>query len=172
MKRIWLVALSGALATATMALAMDEASAARRGGGYSRGGVHAGGINRGGMRAANINRRAVAVNRPGVNRAGIAYRSGWGGNRVGWNDNYWNRPGWGVAAAGAAVGLAAGAAAASTANYYGDALYDGGVFTPGWSARANDVRYYPSRAVMTGGGYIPMNYIGPICNPRVDANCQ
>ena len=84
MKRVWLVALSAATVTASMAVAMDDASAARRSG-----------INRGGVHAGNINRRPAAVYRAGVNRSGLAYRSGYG-NRVGWNHNwnYWVTPGW------------------------------------------------------------------------------
>src|SRR5262245_54551395 len=98
MRRIWLVALSGALATGAIALAMDDASAARRGGGVHRaGGVHAGGVNR----------AARAAYRPGVNRAARV-----SANRVGWNNN-WNRPAWGVGAAAAATGLAIGATAAA-----------------------------------------------------------
>jgi len=46
MKSLLLVALSAATATATMALAMDDASAAARRSGVNRAGVNAGGINR------------------------------------------------------------------------------------------------------------------------------
>src|SRR5262245_20024546 len=94
MKRILFVALSGALATVTMVVAMDDASAARRVGVSAAGGVRAVGINRGAVRAAGINRA-------GVHRSGLAYRAAYR-NRVGWNGNYWNRPAWGLAAAGAA----------------------------------------------------------------------
>ena len=45
MKSLLLVALSAATATATMALAMDDASAAARRSGVNRAGVNAGGIN-------------------------------------------------------------------------------------------------------------------------------
>ena len=107
MKRIWLIALTSALATSTMALAVDDASAVTRAG-VSRAGVHRVGVNR------------VGVNRVGINRAGIGYgRAGIGygralANRGGWNGYY--RPGLGVAA-----GEALGAAAA--ASYYGDSSY-------------------------------------------------
>ena len=101
----------------------------------------------------------------GVYGARAAYRSGW-------NDNYWNRPAWGLATAGAAAtGLAFGAAAASRANYYGDSSYYGtGMYPAAWNT-TNDVRYYPTRTVYSRSS-IPMNYIGPICNPRIDLNCQ
>ncbi len=141
MKRVWLVALSAATVTASMAVAMDDASAARRSG-----------INRGGVHAGNINRRPAAVYRAGVNRSGLAYRSGYG-NRVGWNHNwnYWGNPGLGLGLA--ATGLAIGATAASASAYN----YDSG--------------YYPTRAQFTGT-YVPVNYIGPICDPRYDRLCQ
>lgn len=105
MKSLLLVALSAATATATMALAMDDASAAAR-----RSGVNRVGVNR------------VGIDRVGVNRVGIGYRPGLdGGNRVGWNDNWnnWNRPGWGVAATGLAIGATA-ASASAAANYGSD----------------------------------------------------
>src|SRR4029079_10416203 len=67
MKRIWLIAATGVLATSTMALAVDDASA------LTRAGVSRAGINRVGVNRVGINR--VGVNRIGVNRVG--------GNRVG-----------------------------------------------------------------------------------------
>ena len=48
MKRMWLAALTGALAISTMAVAIDVASAAIRGGVY-RGGVHRVGVGRVGI---------------------------------------------------------------------------------------------------------------------------
>jgi hypothetical protein len=93
------------------------------------------------------------VNRVGVNRARIAYRSGLGGvNRVGWNGNwnYGNRARWGVAAAGLAIGATAAA------------------YNPG--------SYYDSEYYLTRDDYIRSyrgtGYIGPVCNPWVDRLCQ
>ena len=159
MKRICLVALSAATVTATMALAMDDASAQRRGG-VNRAGVHAGGINRVGVNRVGVNR--IGVNRAGVygrgvNRAGIAYRPGLvAGNRVGWdgNRNNWNRRGWGVA--GASLALAATAAAYNPGNYYDSSYY---------LTRADYIGSY-----RTSGGQF--GYSGPVCSPWVDTLCQ
>ena len=107
MKRMYLAALTGALAISTMAVAIDVASAATRGGVY-RGGVNRVGVGR------------VGVNRVGVGRVGIGYgRAGIGYGRAlayrgGLNGYY--RPGLGVAA-----GVALGTAAAGS--YYGDSSY-------------------------------------------------
>ena len=89
MKKLLLVALSAANATATLALAMDDASAAARRGGVNRASVNAGGVNRGGVNRAGVNRvgvnrvgidrvgvNGVGIDRVGVNRAGIGYRPG------------------------------------------------------------------------------------------------
>src|SRR6476659_1970281 len=65
MKRIWLIALTSALATSTMALAVDDASA------VTRAGVSRAGVNRVGVNRVGVNR--VGVNRVGLNRAGIGY---------------------------------------------------------------------------------------------------
>jgi len=146
MKSLLLVALSAATATATMALATDDASAAARRSGVNRADVNAGGINR----------YPGAVNRAGVNRVGIGYRPGLdGGNHVGWNDNWnnWNRPGWGVAATGLAIGATAASASAS-ANYGSD-----------------DSRYYPTRAEYNRSHRYGF-YYGPVCNPWTDRLCQ
>ena len=105
MKRMCL-ALTGALAISTMALAIDVASAAPRGG-----------INRGGVNRVGVGR--VGVNRVGVNPVGIWYGRGIGYGRAalayrrGWNGYY--RPG---------LGFAAGAALGTAAAYYGDSGYD------------------------------------------------
>jgi BA14K-like protein len=67
MKRMCLAALTGALAISTMAVAIDDASAATRGGAY-RGGAY----------------RGVGVGRVGVGRAGLGYgRAGIGYGRAG-----------------------------------------------------------------------------------------
>ena len=72
MKRMCLAALTGALAISTMAVAIDVASAATRGGVY-RGGVNRVGVGR------------VGVNRVGVGRVGIGYgRAGIGYGRAHW----------------------------------------------------------------------------------------
>ena len=195
MKSIWLVPLSGALVTATMALAVDDASAAYRSGAH-RSGVY-------GSRAT-----ARGVYRPGVARAGI-YRGGVYGTRYGY------RPGWRAAAAGVAVG----AAAASTAAYYGDGAtygygdqtydnryrgtayadqyrdrpyynvagrtYEGGTFAGGvyrpagvvgydstFAARSYSSSDYPTRAIVSRSNVPAFSYYGPLCHPRVDKGCQ
>jgi hypothetical protein len=106
MKRICILVLSAASMTAAMALAVDDASAQRRGG-VGRIGVGGGGVNR-----AGLNR--VGSNRIGVNRAGLGYR-----------------PGLGVAAAGLAIGATA-SAAYGYGNYdsYGsaDGSFDSGYY--------------------------------------------
>jgi len=111
MKRICLAALTGALAISTVAVAIDVASAA------PRGGVYRGGVNRVGVGRVGVNR--VGVNRVGVGRVGIGYgRTGIGyGRGIG--------PGW---------GLAAGAALGTAAAYYGGGDYYG---NSGYGAYAN-----------------------------------
>ena len=69
MKRICLAALTGALAISTVAVAIDVASAA------PRGGVYRGGVNRVGVGRVGVNR--VGVNRVGVN--GVVSASGMAG---------------------------------------------------------------------------------------------
>src|SRR5262249_37045939 len=104
MKRMCL-ALTGAFAISTMAVAIDVASAAPRGGIY-RGGVNRVGVGR------------VGVNRGGVGRVGVGDGRGIGygpagvADRGGWDASY--RPGF---------GLAAGAALGTAAAYYGDSGY-------------------------------------------------
>jgi hypothetical protein len=190
MKRIWLVPLSGALVTATMALAVDDASAAYRSG----------------VTGSRVAARGVGINRVGVNRAGVyrrgIYRGGVYGTRYG---AY--RPG----LRAAAVGVAVGAAAASTAGYYGDdapdnryrgvayanrfgdrayynvadrtyqgGIFDSGVYRPagvyGYDStlapRSTSSSGYPTRAIVSRS-YVPVfSYYGPLCNPRVDSGCQ
>jgi hypothetical protein len=153
MKRMGLVALSILTVATTMALAMDDASAAARRGGVNRGGVHAGGINRaGGVNRVGVNR--VGINRVGVNRPGIVNRPGLvAASSAGWNDNWnnWNRPGLGLAATGLAIG-ATRAAVYNSGNYY-------------------DSEYYPTRARYLSD-YRYGIYFGPVCNPWVDRLCQ
>ena len=104
MKHISIAALTGALAISTVAVAIDVASAAPRGG-----------VNRVGVGRVGVNR--VGINRVGVGRAGIGYgRAGIGYGR-GWNGYY--RPGLGLAA-GAALGTAA---AYGGTGYYGNSGY-------------------------------------------------
>ena len=125
MKRMYLAALTGALAISTMAVAIDVASAATRGGVY-RGGVNRVGVGRVGVNRVGVGR--VGVNRVGVGRVGIGYgRAGIGYGRAGIGYgralayrgglNGYYRPGLGVAA-----GVALGAAAAA-GRYYGDGSY-------------------------------------------------
>jgi hypothetical protein len=107
MKGMCFAALTGALAISTMALAIDVASAA------SRGGVHRGGVNRVGVDRVGVNR--IGVNRVGVGRVGVGYGRAALAYRGGWNGYY--RPG---------LGLAAGAALGTAAAYYGGNGYYGG----------------------------------------------
>ena len=60
MKRIWLMALTGALATSTMALAVDDASALTRAG-VSRAGIHRVGINRVGVNRVAVNLSLIHI---------------------------------------------------------------------------------------------------------------
>ena len=111
MKRISLATLTGALAISTMAVAIDVASAAPRGGVY-RGGVNRVGVGRVGVNRVGMNR--VGVNRVGVGRVGIGYgRAGIGYGRAALANRYY-RPG---------LGLAAGAALGTAAAYYGGSGY-------------------------------------------------
>src|SRR6185503_11836084 len=107
MKRIWFVALSGALATATMAFAVDDASAYRR-----AAGVRA--VAYGGIATRGVYRRAYRRAAYGVGDAGVgAYGLGYGlaarrAGLAGWNDeSYWDLGARRVGAA-VAVGTAAG----------------------------------------------------------------
>lgn len=190
MKRIWLVSLSGALVTLTMALAVDDASAAYRAG------VYRGGVARG------------AYYRPGLHRAGI-YRGGVYGTRYGY------RPGLRAAAAGLAVGAASTAAYYGDGSYYNSGYYNddgsyasgryrdtayansagdrtyyntadraydtgafaGGVYRPagvvGYGARNDSgYGYYPTRAIVSRSFVPAYSYYGPMCNPQVDSGCQ
>ena len=111
MKRMCLAALTGALAISTMAVAIDVASAA------TRGGVYRGGVNRVGVGRVGVNR--VGVGRVGMGRVGIGYGRagiGYGRGPVTGPDMAWAidlatawRPGCGCG--GAALGSAA---------YYGE----------------------------------------------------
>jgi hypothetical protein len=123
MKRICLAALTGALAISTVAVAIDVASAAPRGGAY-RGGVNRVGVGRvGGVNRVGVNRVGVGYGRAGLGYGrGIGYGRGALAYRGGWNGYY--RPGLGLAA-GAVLGTAAaiGTAAAYGSDYYGNGGY-------------------------------------------------
>jgi BA14K-like protein len=108
MKRMCLAALTGALAISTMAVAIDVASAATRGGVY-RGGVNRVGVGHVGVGRVGVGRAGIGYGRAGIGygRAALAYRGGWNG--------YYGR-GLGVAA-----GVALGTAAAGA--YYDDSSY-------------------------------------------------
>jgi hypothetical protein len=139
MKRMCLAALTGALAISTMAVAIDDASAA------ARGGVSRGGVGRVGVGHVGVGR--VGVNRVGVGRAGIGYgRAGIGYGRAGIG----YRRGLGVAA-----GVAAAGAYGAYGAYYGDssnASYGSvpGAFVSSYGRvfRSSDSVYGPS------GGYV------------------
>jgi hypothetical protein len=190
MKRVCLVALSGAIATATMAFAVGDASAQYRG--------RAVGV------AAYDNVYAPGVYAPGVDRrtARRAYRqaayTGVGlGADAGWNNAmYRGAPGYGAAA------VAAGApAAANEAGYDAYAAYGGnyGSFGAGTYRRTGELyapavqttragaRYIAAAARDTTGrwtqyptrgeyarGYVASGqtgYYGPQCNPLLDIGC-
>ena len=108
MKRISIAALTGALAISTVAVAIDVASAAPRGGAYR------GGVNRVGVGRVGVNR--VGINRVGVNRGRHRVWPGW--NWL-WPWIGYYRPGLGLAA-GAALGTAA---AYGGSGYYGNSGY-------------------------------------------------
>jgi hypothetical protein len=99
MKRMCLAALTGALAISTMALAIDDASAAARGG-VSRGGVSRGGVGHVGVGRVGVGRAGIGYGRAGIGygRAGIGYRRG----------------------LGVAAGVAAAGAYGAYGAYYGD----------------------------------------------------
>ena len=130
MKLISLAALTGALAISTVAVAIDVASAAPRGGVY-RGGVNRVGVGRVGVNRVGVNRVGVGRVGVGYGRAGIGYGRGALAYRDGWNGYY--RPG---------LGIAAGAALGTAASYYGGGDYYG---NSGYGA-------YASAAYDTSGG--------------------
>jgi len=126
MKRMYLAALTGALAISGMALAIDDASAAYRGG------VYRGGVGRVGVGRVGVGRVGIGYGRVGIGRVGLGY------GRVGLGYGRWGgwRPGLGLAA-GAALGTAA---------YYGSGGYYGGSgYDSGYGA-------YASAAYGTTGG--------------------
>ena len=159
MKRIWLVALSGALATATMAFAVDDASAYRRAAGVRA--VAYGGIATRGVYRRAYRRAAYGVGAYGLGAYGVAARPA---AVAGWNDeSYWGlgaRPVRAAVAVGTAAGLGYGSnnygynngygssyAAATPGNtgydsYATTGTFDGGVYRrnldmypPEWRAR-------------------------------------
>lgn len=46
------------------------------------------------------------------------------------------------------------------------ATFAGGMYSDG-----SNYNYYPTRTIYTQG-YVPPDYYGPVCNPRVDRLCQ
>jgi hypothetical protein len=119
MKRMCLAALTGALAISTMALAIDDASAAYRGG-VHRVGVNRVGVNRVGVNRVGVGRVGIGYGRAGIGygRAGIGYGRAALAYRGGWNGYYGRR-------LGVATGVALGTAAAyyGGSGYYGDSGY-------------------------------------------------
>jgi len=115
MKRLCLAALAGALAISTLAVAIDVASAAPRGGVY-RGGVNRVSVGRLGVNRVGVGRVGIGYGRAGIGygRAALAYRDGW---------NRYYRPG---------LGLAAGATLGTAAAYYGSGYYDIGYYGSGY----------------------------------------
>ena len=153
MKRMCLAALTGALAISGMALAIDDASAAYRGGGY-RGGIGRVGVGRVGVGRVGVGRVGLGYGRAGLGygrvglgygRVGLGYgRAGLGYGRVGVGYGRWGgwRPGLGLAA-GAAVGTAA---------YYGSGGYYGGSGYGAYASAAYDTS--DSNAYLLRGSYI------------------
>ena len=136
-----LAALTGALAISGMALAIDDASAAYRGGGYR------GGIGRVGVGRVGVGRVGLGYGRAGLGygRVGLGYgRAGLGYGRVGVGYGRWGgwRPGLGLAA-GAALGTAA---------YYGSGGYYGGSGYGAYASAAYDTS--DSNAYLLRGSYI------------------
>ena len=146
MKRMCLAALTGALAISGMALAIDDASAAYRGGGY-RGGIGRVGVGRVGVGRVGVGRVGLGYGRAGLGygRVGLGYgRAGLGYGRVGVGYGRWGgwRPGLGLAA-GAALGTAA---------YYGSGGYYGGSGYGAYASAAYDTS--DSNAYLLRGSYI------------------
>jgi hypothetical protein len=131
MKRVCLAALTGALAIATVAVTIEDASAAYRGG------IHRAGVGRVGV--GGVGRVGVG----GVGRVGVGYgRAGIGYGRAvayrGWGGNGYYRPGLGLAA-GAALGTAA---YYGSAGFYGDSGYGYGAYASGaYDTSAGDSGY-------------------------------
>ena len=187
MKRVWLIALSGAIATATMALVVGDASAQY----YGRA-VDA---------AAYDNMYAQGVYRRTARRAyrQAAYTGVGIGDGVGWNNaGYWGSPGYAVGAATVAAGAPAAinspgydAYAAYGGNYgnFGAGTYrrTGELYAPtvqttrvgarhlAVAARDTTGRWsqYPTRDEYSRGYVAPgySGYYGPQCNPLLDIGC-
>ncbi len=187
MKRMYFVTLSGAIATATMALVIGDASAE-----YRDGAVRV---------AAYDNVYTHGVYRRTARRAyrRAAYRDVTAPD-VGYNSaNYWGRPGWGAGATTLAVGVAATSNAAGY-GAYGAYANNYGAFQAGTYRRTGEVYYhaspaltrlaarrmaalssdaaaawaaYPTRAEFVRGYATPGygGYYGPQCNPVVDVGC-
>lgn len=188
MKRMHFFALSGAIATATIAFGISDASAQYRRsavGGAAYDNLYTQGVYRRTARRAYRRAAYAGVIAPGIG--------------AGWNSaNYAGLPGWGGARA-----LAAGAAATSNAAGYGTYGAYGnnyGSFDAGTYRRTGEVHYrpspaltrvaasrialvspdeaaawasYPTRAEFVRGYVTPgyAGYYGPRCNPLVDIGC-
>ena len=126
-----LAALTGALAISTMAVAIDVASAA------TRGGVYRGGVNRVGVARVGVARVGMGRVGIGYGRAGLGYGR-WAGYRPGYGVGY--RRGYGL-------GAAAVAGAALGSGYYASGAYD--AYASGDASAA-----YASSDVGTGDAYI------------------
>jgi hypothetical protein len=187
MKRMHFFALSGAIATATIALGISDASAE-----YRRGAVgvaaynnlYVGGVYRRTARRAYRRAAYAGVIAPGIGD---------------WNSaSYAGLPGWGGARA-MAVGAAAASNAAGYSAYgaYGDnyGSFDGGMYRRSGEAyyrpslaltravarriafvspdQAAAWSSYPTRAEFVRGYVTPgyAGYYGPRCNPLVDIGC-
>ncbi len=183
MKRVWFVALAGGIATATMALAMGDASAVYRTravGVAAYHGAYAPGVYRRTARRAYRRAAYAGVVAPGVG--------------VGWsNASYWGAPGWNSNAAAVAAGTVAATSAVGYAAYGDLGAFNAGIYrrageiylpTPVARAAARRMGHlapeaaavwemYPTRAEYAGGyvrqGYT--GYYGPQCHPWIDAGC-
>jgi hypothetical protein len=188
MKRVWLIALSGAIATATAAFVAGDASAQYYGSGVGVAayqGVYSPGVYRRTARRA-YRRAAYAGVDPGVG--------------VGWNNAaYWGTAGSGVSAASVAVGATASGSAPGYNAYaaYGGNTGSHGDFSAGTYRRTGELyapavqtsrvgaRYmaaaarnttaawtqYPTRGEYARG-YVTPGYYGPQCNPLLDPGCH
>ena len=187
MKRVWLIALSGAIATATAAFVVGDASAQYRGraiGVAAYHGVYAPGVYRRTARRA-YRRAAYAGVEPSVG--------------IGWNNAAsWDTAGSGVGAAAVVVGATApsnapgyDAYAAYGGNYgtFGAGTYrrTGELYAPAVRTTPVGARYmaaaarnttaawtqYPTRGEYARGYVTPgyLGYYGPQCNPLLDPGC-
>ena len=103
-----------------------------------------------------------------------AYYGGYGGG--------YSRYGYGVAAAGVHRRVERRTARRAYYGGYGYGGYDEygygmaaaetvATFAGGMYSDGSNYNYYPTRTIYTQG-YVPPDYYGPVCNPRVDRLCQ